>query len=73
MGQKGEVQPESGFVALTIEEAGNRGVDGAIDSLDGEVDVGVVVEVVAMACTSRARCRPSRLLFSSNLLKSKVL
>ncbi len=48
-------------------------MDGAVDLLHGEVDVGVVVEVVAMTRTSRAKCRPSWLLFSLNLLKSKVL
>ena len=32
----------------------NEGVDGVVELLDGELDVGVVVEVVAMTSTSRA-------------------
>lgn len=54
MGQKLEVQREDGFVAWTIEEV-DAGVDGAVGGLEGELDVGLVVEVVPMTTASCTR------------------
>lgn len=52
MGQKGEVQTSDALVALTMGEAVAGGVEGAVALLEGQLDVGVVVEVVAMTSAS---------------------
>lgn len=52
MGQKGEVQTSDALVALTMGEAVAGGVEGAVALLEGQLDVGVVVEVVAMTGAS---------------------
>lgn len=54
MGQQGDVQRGDHFVALKIEEAVDRGVNGAVRGLEEEVDAEVLVEVIAMTSPSRA-------------------
>lgn len=51
MGQKREEHLSDGVVALKLEEAVDGGVDGMIESLEGELDV----EVVTMASIRRER------------------
>ena len=52
MGQKGDAQHCGGFVTSISEESVDEGAEGAIEVLEGKFDIGVVVELVAMANTS---------------------
>lgn len=55
MGQRGDVQFWGYLVAFSIRETADGGVDGAFESPEGEIGVGLVIGVVAIMCYSHVR------------------